>query len=570
MSEWRTIYQRFVQLKKEWSVHEHPGVNDQLFHTAVLSKRSDAQVEREFASFGLINPPAVQMRQAHALRSALEFPSHGRHPDDPCEDVYQAALTMMPFGEWTASPSLEKFYRGQRDARWRVVPSFFRESRDKQAATISRVNAIAKEIAASRPDLRLEQTLALIQHYSKELAAPTWLIDLTWDPKVALFFASDGGRTGDVGMVTMLVRREWEGFAAGGRNRLGSIRVIDVPGILRIERQRALFLDTSHPDLLDQYVAHSVWFRQVDGLTFEDLDAEWPVSRSRCYPELDPTLEEINKLVAAEDEDVLSEPALAPASDASEALGAADYLAIAQTWCEQENVMLEPVYAEALQRVCLVHSRLQEHRDHLSIVLRSLHRLQEATEMVQQAQQRQQEIDLRRAMRFILQRSMTETERELIEALVTEAESEVPRVMTDLLTFISKVLADLPPYHAELVVIGAADASDERVARDIELFMDDQRFRVFDLRGAQDVRGIGALSVDIGDAVRLLLVDNNTATSWLDRLTRAFLDRKDRINFKEGLVERPEGRSIVIIWYGATNIADLPPLLREPIVQFVK
>jgi hypothetical protein len=381
MSEWRTIYQRFVQ----------------------LSKRKDAEVERELASF----------------RSAP--PSNGRRPDDPCEDVYQAALTMMPVGEWTASPSLEKFYRGQRDARWRVVPSFFRESLEKQTAGVVRVNALAKKIAARRPDLQPEQTLALIQHYSRELAAPTWLIDLTWDPRVALFFASDGGRAGDVGVVTMLARREWENLAAGGRNRLGSIRVIDVPNVLRIERQRALFLDTSHPDLLDQYVAHSVWFRQVDGLTFEDLDCDWPVSRAHCYPELDPTLEEIHGLVADVD---VAEPALAPASDASQALGVADYLDIAQSWCEQEEVMLEPRYAEVLERVCLVHSRLQEHRDQLSIVLRSLHRLQEATEMVQQAQQRQQEIDVRRAMRFMLQRSMTEAERELIETLVTEAESE--------------------------------------------------------------------------------------------------------------------------------------------------
>ena len=569
MSEWRTIYQRFVQLEKEWSVHEQPEVNNQLFHSAVLSKRSDAEVEREFASFGVINAPAAQMREAHALRSALDFPSDGRHFDDPCNDVYQAALTMMPFGEWTASPSLEQFYRGQRDARWRVVPSFFRESPEKQTAGVVRVNALAKEIAACRPDLQPEQTLALIQHYSKELAAPTWLIDLTWDPRVALFFASDGGRTGDVGLVTMLVRREWEDLAANGKNRLGSIRVIDVSAVLRIERQRALFLDTSHPDLLDQYVAHSVWFRQVDGLTFEDLHAEWPVSRARCYPEVDPTLEEIRGLVAVHDAFV-AEPALAPASDASQALSAADYVAIAQSWCEQQDVTLEPPYAEALERVCLVHSRLQEHRDRLSIVLRSLHRLQEAASLVWDAQQRQQDIDVRRAMRFTLQRSLTEAERELIETLVTEAESEVSTVMTDLLTFISNVLADLPSYHAELVVIGAADASDERVTRDIELFMDDERFRVFDLRGAQDIRGIGALSVDVGDAVRALLVDNKTATSWLDRLTRAFLDRKNQINFKEGQVERPNGRSIVIIWYGATNIEDLPPLLREPIVQFVK
>lgn len=142
--------------------------------------------------------------------------------------------------------------------------------------------------------------------------------------------------------------------------------------------------------------------------------------------------------------------------------------------------------------------------------------------------------------------------------------------MTDLLTFISKIIADVPPYYAELVVIGVADASDERVTGDTELFMDDERFRVFDLRGAQDVRGVGALSTDIGDTIRVLLVDNNTATTWLDGLTRSFLDKKDRIEFKEGWVERPKGRSIIVMFYGATNITHLPGLLREPIVQFVK
>ena len=423
MSEWRNIYQRLVQLEKKWSVHNDSRVNAQLFRTAVLSKRSDAEIEREFALFAVTSPPAEQVREARALRSALDFPSDGRLPGDPCEDVYQAALTMMPFGVWTASPSHEQLYRGQRDARWRVVPSFFRESKEKQAARLRRVNALVKEIAARRPELQPEQILALIQHYSKELAAPTWLIDLTWDPAVALFFASDGGSAGNIGVVTMLVRREWEDLAAGGRNRLGEIRVIEVPGVLRIERQRALFLDTSHPDLLEQYVAHSVWFRQVEGLTFEDLNADWPVSKARCYPERDPTLEELLKGLVMDE--VAAEPGFAPPSDASEALRASDYVAIAQSWCDQDDVTLEPRYAEALERVCLVHSRLMEHRDQLSIELRSLHRLRDATTVIQYAQKHRQEIDVTRAMRLTLQRSMTEGERELLESLVTEAEGEL-------------------------------------------------------------------------------------------------------------------------------------------------
>ena len=88
MSEWRNIYQRYVQLEKEWSVHEHAGVNEQLFHTAVTPGRTDAEVEREFAYFGVKDPSAAQVREARTLRRTLDFPCDGRHPNNPCEDVY--------------------------------------------------------------------------------------------------------------------------------------------------------------------------------------------------------------------------------------------------------------------------------------------------------------------------------------------------------------------------------------------------------------------------------------------------------------------------------------------------
>lgn len=174
-------------------------------------------------------------------------------------------------------------------------------------------------------------------------------------------------------------------------------------------------------------------------------------------------------------------------------------------------------------------------------------------------------------MRLTLQRSVTEAERELLNSLVAEAygRSGMPGGVTDLRAYVSRLLADLTPHLAELVVIGAADATDERVKRDIEAVIGDQRFRVFDLRGAPDTRGVGALASDIGDAIRLLLVDKHTATSWLHRLTRAFLDGNDRVNFEGGWVERSRGRSIVIVWYGAVEVADFPQILREPIVQFV-
>ncbi|MGB5761567.1 MAG: FRG domain-containing protein [Sedimenticolaceae bacterium] len=570
MSKWESIYRRFVALERRWSVHEHSGVNRQLFHSAVLSSRSDADVEREFASFGVGDLHDALWSEARELRRLLDFSSRGRFPADPCEDVYQAALTMMPFGEWTATTTHEKLYRGQRDARWRIVPSFFRNSRENRAVALTRLNALARIIVTRRPGLQTEQALALIQHYSKELSTQTWLLDITWDPAVALFFASDGGRTGETGVVMMLARREWEDLAASGRNRLGRIRLIEVPNVLRIERQRALFLDTSHPDLLEQYVAHSVWFRQVDDLVFEDQEADWPVSTARCYPEFDPTLEFLRGLGPFDDAAAL-QPALAPPSDASRPLDAQEYLAIAQSWCEEDGVALEPPYADVLAGVSLVHGRLQEHRDRLAIGLRSLHRLRDATRAIVHAQEQRDAVDVPRAMRFTFQRSMTDAERELLESIVGEASKPagLGGSVADLPEFVASLLDELTPRLAELVVIGAADASEERVGRDIEAALGDRRFCVFDLRGATDIRGEGALATDVGKMVRLLMIDGTTATEWLQRLTRAFLDGNHRITLAEGWVERPRDRSIVVVHYGAKGIGDLAPILREPIVQFI-
>jgi hypothetical protein len=131
------------------------------------------------------------------------------------------------------------------------------------------------------------------------------------------------------------------------------------------------------------------------------------------------------------------------------------------------------------------------------------------------------------------------------------------------------LVKELSPALSELVVLGAADAGAARVERDIETVLNCEGLCVFDLRGAVDRKGLGALASDVGDAVRLLLVDAETATGWLGRLVRAFLDGKERIEFPEGWVPRPLGRPIVIVYYGAREIGELPPILREPIVQFI-
>ena len=561
MSKWSDLYGRFMRLSREWAVHEHHGLNRQLFSAAVLSARSDGEVVREFESFGVGLPS--NWDEARDVQRLMQFPSRGRHADDPCEDVYQAALTMMPHGTWTPSPEHDQLYRGQRDARWAVIPSIFRLDDQARLESLVRLNARAATVSEERADLSADQALALIQHYSAELGTPTWLLDLTWDPAVALFFASLGGMTGGIGIVTMLVRHEWERLSAGGANRLGQIRVIEVPGVLRIERQRALFLDTSHPDLLEQYVAHSVWFRQVEGLVFEDPDAHWPVTHESCYPNNDPTLDLLGRLPERSSEQAGSW--LAPPADASEHLDSDDYLAIALSWCDEDGVELEPLSRDVLGAVCRVYSDLQAERSDVGITLRSLHRLREAVEIIERYQEDDRAIDVEEALRWTLSRTMADDERAVLERLIANAAPS-----ESLLDAVSELLDDLPASVTRLIAYGARDVTDERVERDIEAALGNPRFRVFDLRGAPDMRGIGALATDIGEAVRLLLIDAETSEGWLHQLVRASLDGRERIEFAQGWVELPPEQRVVAVYYGATTIEDMPRALADVlIVQFI-
>lgn len=346
----------------------------------------------------------------------MRFDARGRHEDDPCDDVYQAALTMMPYGVWTVSPGHEQLYRGQRDTRWPVIASFFRVGDAARGEYLAHVNALACALIARRPGLSNDQAVALIQHHSAELGAPTWLLDLTWDPAVALLFASMGGVDGDIGVVTMFVAHEWDVLSARGRNAFGTIRVIEVPNVARIQRQRALFLDASHPDLIEQYVGAAIWFRQVDGLAFEAPEADWPVTHESCFPDRDPTLELVKRLDAKPC--VEGRSLVSPALDATRPLDADDYLAIALSWCQEDGVELRPAYQEVLLAVSRVYSALIAERDSLGLTLRSIHRLRNAVEQIAHYQESGWPIDVETALEDLISAATAPTDRAVLGRLL--------------------------------------------------------------------------------------------------------------------------------------------------------
>ncbi len=417
-TDWKAIYQRYFQLERAWSVAEAPTpVARQFFRRIVHGRRTESAIIREFRSFRLEPPAPSLLREAFFLQSVL-YPSDrerpgGRHPYDPMEDVYAAALSMLPHGFWIESPDRARLYRGQRDTRWPTIPSLFRRG-DIDSAMNQLAQAIPR-IQACLPSASEEQAVAVAQHYSKELEVATWLLDMTFEPRVALFFASDGGVTGDIGAVVCVVEKEWRKLSANGTNRLGRLHAIDVSGVLRIENQRASFLDTSHPELFDQYVAHTVWFRQVSGTRFEDPSADFPVTAARIYPSHDPLKAALLRVPPAV-KGVLN---IAPAGDARGPLGSAAYGEIARSWCRQAGVEIDAYREDTLKVVCDVHARLQSLRDQFALPDRSLARLQDAVNLIMNAQRSGTFIPPGEALRWSLSR-LPPGPRKALEGIISE------------------------------------------------------------------------------------------------------------------------------------------------------
>ncbi|HEX3111262.1 MAG TPA: FRG domain-containing protein, partial [Thermoanaerobaculia bacterium] len=147
------------------------------------------------------------------------------------EETFPAPLRMRPHRRRGAL-----LFRGQRSIAWPIIARIARTPRpDEEIAAMRRLAFALDEgyREAEAPPTTTEAHFAVAQHYG----IATHLVDLTVDPRVAVFFACDGANDRD------LVTVEWVDFSDA--DDLGLRLILAPPWVQRIYDQRGIFIDTT-------------------------------------------------------------------------------------------------------------------------------------------------------------------------------------------------------------------------------------------------------------------------------------------------------------------------------------
>jgi hypothetical protein len=390
MHDWKYLHEVIERLWREYSIaHVNTEVGLQVLQGAIAEHRSQIHVLKEARSFGLETLVRRDWPQLELIRGAQPILSRtGRRREAPAQSVYQTAIQvrLQRLEEYRDIKGDQKyFYRGQRHVDWSTTPKILRDLRElddrssQLESRLERARAIVVTLVSQglAPD---ELTaLAILQHYSNELKCSTWLLDVSESPWVALFFASDGGRDRDIGTLEYISRSEWQHFSGRGTSRLGSLRQVSPDGILRIQNQRAFFIEAPHSDLYADLSAYTFYFRQQAGVVFESTAFTPPLARDFIYPGDDPILSRLKTLNTPNSAPKLS---WEPGVDAFVASTGSHYLPIAQGLFESEVDRLPHLFdgkeeyhwPEILESACQLHAAVR-HCERLPRYIRTLHHL---------------------------------------------------------------------------------------------------------------------------------------------------------------------------------------------------
>lgn len=387
-THWRELH---LSLEHFWSSYSsHDGIAGlHALRRALNPATPRALVEVDIVNLGLPINLAADWLDLERLRRFLQLPGGLDNPKAPAASVYQAACVIRKtiinaYGReddyW--------FYRGQRDRRWDCMPKIMRplrgmhpdRSEAELQASLRQLRLLVSRIRRAGLAENDFDATAIAQHYSAELGVGTWLIDVTSSPWVALFFASDGGRAGDIGVIDFIIRTEWARFSSDGATALGALRVASVTSVPRINHQKGFFLQAPHPDLFNELVPLKLYFAQEDGVVFESPALVPAIDRGWIYPEKDEVLETI----VATSADVAIEPRALAWEPSASMIGAPTgetYLPIAHALLEH-NRRKQPELAArtrlldwdaVLRELSLLHAVVRKHADRVPRYVTTLH-----------------------------------------------------------------------------------------------------------------------------------------------------------------------------------------------------
>ena len=462
-------------------------------------------------------------------------------------DVYAAALRICGYWEGSAV-EYSVVFRGQRKMEWPVVPSFFRPnldgSRPDLAAREERLTSFVHLMRTAYPQLDERQCIAAAQHVSAEAVTPTWLVDVSWDPLIALYFASSGSRSGDIGVVDQIVMSEWEKYIASDPDYSGGVVLSEVPNIERIRRQRGLFLNAPRADLYERYVPYRMWFRQHDGLVFTDALRDSPITDEWLLPR-EAGLDEI--IASLGRPGVKSKPLARPPADPTEPLRAEH---LWNTLRRREDVRgLDHYHRTVLEVICQLFVRSQEWVSDSDITKFSFHRLEEVILRLAQAQQDGARCDFESALELTKSRLSHEEFGNLLNLGHRQWMQHYripPAVALDEIARFLDDIGGMVPTLGGVTIPGPHDHIDAIV----RACASDSRWRFHDLRSGSEQHALGILPDLVAAGAVVIAAAPDLSPRPLASLAQALADGKSEVRVA-GKQFRVSPNTLIVVIFGA-------------------
>ncbi|MBA4000157.1 FRG domain-containing protein [Brevundimonas sp.] len=207
-------------------------------------------------------------------------------------DIHEAvalAETLKALGRY-------QYFRGQADAAWSVTSTFARRTEAERLEALEAIQAFwlwVKNSPEMVPYLQSDdQIVAAIQHHG---VAATTLVDLTREPSVAGWFATEAAGSAPFGSIYLLDHDRLSEFFRSisvGELKFRFLEV-DVANLWRLQAQAGLFLE-GNADLESYWPLDRIVFRQTGELS--------PIARSAIYPDRESHLEQMIRLHQVLDE----------------------------------------------------------------------------------------------------------------------------------------------------------------------------------------------------------------------------------------------------------------------------